>query len=78
MVSVAAFGATTGINYARSGLVSLRVAALFIVGGVLGGFVGVALGGRIARHESALRVAVAVVAIGVYVVARGAMAAFAV
>ena len=34
LVSVAAFGATTGINYALSGLVDLRIAALFIVGGV--------------------------------------------
>jgi uncharacterized membrane protein YfcA len=75
--SVAAFGATTGINYALSGLIDLRVAAVSVVGGVLGGFVGVALGGRIARHKSALRVvfAVAVMAVGVYVAARGAMAA---
>jgi uncharacterized membrane protein YfcA len=74
LVSVAAFGATTGINYALSGLVDLRIAALFIVGGVLGGFVGVWLGQRLARRRSALRVifAAAVVAVGVYVVARGA------
>jgi len=79
LVSVAAFGATTGINYALSGLIDPRVAGFFIVGGVLGGFVGVALGGRIANRKNALRVvfAVAVMAVGVYVVARGAMAVFA-
>ena len=79
LVSVAAFGATTGINYALSGLIDLRVAAVFVVGGVLGGFAGVALGGRVARHKSALRIvfAIAVMAVGVYVVTRGVMAAFA-
>ena len=77
LVAVAAFGATTGVNYALSGLIDLRVAAVFIAGGVLGGFVGVALGGRIARHKNTLRVvfALAVMTVGLYVVARGAVAA---
>ena len=74
LVSVAAFGATTGVNYALSGLVDLRIAGLFIAGGVLGGFAGVALGRRLAQHKNALRVifAVGVIAVGLYVVARGA------
>jgi uncharacterized membrane protein YfcA len=74
LVSVATFGATTGVNYALSGLVDMRIAALFIVGGVLGGFLGVALGGRLAQRKHALRVifALGVIVVGLYVVARGA------
>ncbi len=74
LVSVSAFGATTAINYAFSGFVDMRIAALFVVGGVLGGFAGVAFGRQLAQHKSALRVifALGVVAVGLYVVARGA------
>ena len=79
LVSVAAFGATTGVNYALSGLIDVRIAAVFIVGGVLGGFLGVALGKRLSKHRSALRYvfAAAVVAVGIYVVARGVAPLFA-
>jgi uncharacterized membrane protein YfcA len=74
LVSVAAFGATTWINYALSSLVDMRIAVVFILGGVLGGFSGVALGKRLAKHRSALRIvfAIGVVTVGVYVVGRGA------
>ena len=34
LISVAAFGATTGLNYALSGLIDWRLARLFILGGV--------------------------------------------
>ena len=73
LVSVAAFGATTGVNYALSGLVDMRLAALFIGGGVIGGFAGVALGRRLSRGRHTLRLVFAlfVVAVGVYLVARG-------
>ena len=40
LVSVALFGAATSFNYAISGLVDWPVAALFIVGGVVGGILG--------------------------------------
>jgi uncharacterized membrane protein YfcA len=78
LVSVAAFGATTGANYALSGFVDVRIAALFISGGVLGGLVGVAMGRRLSRGRDTLRVVFAlfVVAVGVYVVARGAASMF--
>jgi uncharacterized protein len=73
LVSVAAFGATTGVNYALSGLVDMRVAGLFVAGGVGGGLAGVALGEKLSHNRNALRVifAAAVVAVGLYVVARG-------
>ena len=76
LVSVAAFGATTGLNYAVSRLVDMRLAALFIGGGVVGGLAGVALGRRLSRGRNTLRIVFAlfVAAVGVYVVARGAPA----
>jgi uncharacterized membrane protein YfcA len=48
LVAVTAFGLTTALNYALSGLVDWLLAATFISGGVLGGFVGTIL----ARHLS--------------------------
>ena len=73
LVSVTAFGATTAANYALSGLVDLRIAALFIAGGLLGGVLGVKLGGRLSQRKSALRLVfgVAVIIVGIYVSARG-------
>jgi uncharacterized protein len=40
LVAVSAFGATTAANYAASGTVDWTIAALFICGGVVGGFAG--------------------------------------
>jgi uncharacterized protein len=73
LVSVAAFGATTAASYAVSGLVDWRIAALFIAGGLAGGAVGVRLAGALAKRRGALRILFgsAVVAVGVYVSARG-------
>jgi hypothetical protein len=51
LVAVTAFGLTTALNYAVSGLVDWLLAATFIAGGVLGGF----LGARLARHLSRFR-----------------------
>ena len=48
LVAVTAFGLTTAANYAFSGLVDWALAGVFIVGGVLGGF----LGARMAKHLS--------------------------
>ena len=73
LVSVSAFGATTAANYALSGLIDWRIAALFVAGGLAGGAVGVKLGGSLSRRKSALRLVfgVAVVLVGLYVTARG-------
>ena len=48
LVAVTAFGLTTAANYALSGLVDWTLAAIFIAGGILGGF----LGARVARRLS--------------------------
>ena len=47
LVAVTAFGLTTALNYAFSGLVDWPLAAVFIVGGILGGFAGTALARRL-------------------------------
>ena len=77
LVSVSAFGATTAMSYALSGLVDWPVALLFVVGGAVGGLVGVKLAGRLARERRTLTfVFSAVVAlVGVYIVTKG-IAAF--
>lgn len=54
LVSVGAFGLTTTLNYAAAGLVDLRIALLFVAGGVLGGWAGAALARRLARQRAAL------------------------
>lgn len=47
LVAVTAFGLTTAANYAFSGLVDWPLAAIFISGGILGGFLGTALAKRL-------------------------------
>ena len=73
LVAVSAFGATTAANYALSGLIDWRIAALFVAGGLAGGALGVKLGGSLSRRKNALRLVfgVAVVLVGLYVTARG-------
>ena len=51
LLSVGAFGLTTAINYAISGLIDWKVAALFIAGGLVGGIFGT----RVAIHLAADR-----------------------
>jgi hypothetical protein len=66
LVAVAAFGLTTALNYALSGLVDWPLAGVFIVGGILGGLVGI----RAARRLSASRGALTTVfAVLIFVVA---------
>jgi len=47
LVAVTAFGLTTALNYAWSGLVDWALAAVFILGGVAGGFGGTMLARRL-------------------------------
>lgn len=73
LVSVAAFGAATAGSYTLSGLVDWPVAALFVAGGLVGGWAGAALGARLANAKQALSLAFAglVVAVGLFIVAKG-------
>ncbi len=61
LVAVAAFGLTTAANYAVSGLVDWRLAAIFLAGGVLGGLIGAALARHLAGKRGALNVAFSLV-----------------
>ncbi len=70
LISVAAFGMATALNYAVSGLVDWGVAALFLAGGVGGGMAGTrfarALSSR--RHALSQIFAVIVALVGAFLV----------
>jgi uncharacterized membrane protein YfcA len=72
LVAVTAFGMTTALSYAWSGLVSWGLACLFVAGGVAGGLAGT----RAARHLSARRgalnivFAAVIIAVALYMLAR--------
>lgn len=54
LVAVTAFGLTTAANYAWSGLVDWGLAAVFIVGGVAGGFLGARIATRLGQRQGLL------------------------
>lgn len=54
LLAVGAFGITTAINYAFSGWVDWLLAAVFVAGGVCGGFFGVRLAHRMAERRGML------------------------
>lgn len=76
LVAVSAFGATTAVAYAFSGLVNWPLAGLFIAGGLVGGFAGARLTARLTSRIHILRAifAALVITTGVYVVIEGAFA----
>ena len=73
LFAVAVFGATTATNYAISGLVDWRIAALFIGGGIAGGIIGTFAGHKMSKRKGTLAMvfAVFVIVIGVYVAWKG-------
>lgn len=54
LVAVGAFGLTTSVNYALSGLVDWGIAAIFILGGIGGGWLGAAAAARLAVNRQRL------------------------
>ncbi|HEX9036200.1 MAG TPA: sulfite exporter TauE/SafE family protein [Ktedonobacterales bacterium] len=56
LLSVGAFGATTALSYALAGKVNWLLAAEYVVGGVLGGWLGTALASRLAPNRRALTI----------------------
>jgi uncharacterized membrane protein YfcA len=54
LLAVGAFGLTTALNYAFSGLVDWTVAAEFICGGIVGGLAGMRLATHLSQFKSAL------------------------
>lgn len=65
LVAVTAFGLTTALSYAASGLVDWPLAAVFVVGGALGGIFGAFAAGQIAQRRGALNTSFAALIIGV-------------
>jgi hypothetical protein len=77
LVSVTAFGLTTAVSYAVSGLIDWPLAILFIAGGALGGLFGIRLARHLAGHKHALTriFSGVVIAVGLYVIVRSLMSA---
>ena len=74
LVAVTAFGFTSAANYAVSGFVDWKLAAIFLAGGVVGGFAGAALAKHLADKRGALNVAFALVVfcVAAYMLVRAA------
>jgi uncharacterized membrane protein YfcA len=73
LVAVAAFGFTSAANYALSGFVDWRLAAVFLAGGIIGGIVGAALAKRLADKRGVLNnvFALVVFCVAAYMLVRG-------
>ena len=76
LVAVTAFGLTTAANYAFSGFVDWALAAVFIAGGVLGGFFGASLAKRISGTQGGLSIVFAalIFAVAAYMLWKSASA----
>jgi len=72
LVAVIAFGLTTALNYAVSGLVDWELALVFILGGTLGGVFGTRAARRLAARRGQLNIAFAgmLVCVALYMLAR--------
>jgi uncharacterized protein len=72
LVAVTAFGMTTALSYAWSGLVSWELAGVFIAGGVAGGLVGTRSARHLSERRGALNVvfATVIIAVALYMLAR--------
>src|SRR3546814_7757213 len=77
LVAVTAFGLTTALNYAFSGLVDWPLATVFIIGGFAGGFAGAAAAKRlsVAGHLSTVFAGLIIV-VAAYMLWKSAVAAF--
>ena len=72
LLSVGAFGLTTAINYAISGLIDWKVAALFIIGGLVGGIFGTRTAVRLAadRRKLIYTFAAVIFVVAIYMLVR--------
>lgn len=69
LISVAAFGLSTALQYAVAGKVDLLVAALYVLGGSVGGLIGPQIGQRMNRAALQRLFAVLVVVVALYMAA---------
>lgn len=67
LVAVSAFGLTTAVNYAASGLIDWPLAASFIGGGIAGSLLGTRVSRRLAAEKGTLNAMFATLVLGVAV-----------
>ena len=74
LVAVTAFGLTTALSYAASGLISWKLAVVFIGGGAIGSLFGTRLATRLADRKGALNMVLAglIAIVAVYMLYRTA------
>jgi uncharacterized membrane protein YfcA len=72
LVAVTAFGMTTALSYAWSGLVSWGLAGLFVTGGIAGGLIGTRSARHLSERRGALNIvfAAVIIAVALYMLAR--------
>ncbi len=72
LFGVGSFGLTTALNYARSGLINWPIAGEFILGGIVGGWIGAILARHLSTKRGVLNAVFAglIFAIGVYMLIR--------
>ena len=72
LVAVTAFGTTTALSYAWSGLVSWSLAGLFVLGGIAGGLAGTRSARLLSARRGALNIvfAAVIIAVALYMLAR--------
>ncbi|WP_398475037.1 sulfite exporter TauE/SafE family protein [Tardiphaga sp.] len=72
LVAVTAFGLTTALSYAWSGLISWTLALVFIIGGIVGGLAGTATARSLSVRRGALNVvfAIIIILVALYMLAR--------
>jgi uncharacterized membrane protein YfcA len=72
LVAVTAFGLTTAASYAWSGLISWKLAGLFIAGGIAGGLIGTRAAQLLAGRRGVLNIvfSVVIIAVALYMLAR--------
>lgn len=77
LVAVTAFGLSTAASYAWSGLVSWRLAGLFIAGGVAGGLIGTRLARSLSVQKGALNIVFAsvIILVALYMLTRNVLGA---
>jgi uncharacterized membrane protein YfcA len=77
LVAVTAFGLTTALNYAGSGLIDWKLAAVFIAGGVVGSFAGTGAAKRLSgRGHLTTAFAALIFLVAAYMLWKSAGAAF--
>ncbi|MDB5566316.1 MAG: putative rane transporter protein [Tardiphaga sp.] len=72
LVAVTAFGLTTATSYAWSGLISWKLATVFVLGGLVGGLAGTGSGRHLSLRRGALNIVFAaiIIMVALYMLAR--------